>query len=251
MSSVSGIDIVAFDMFGTLVHNESELWVATFERIVAGQRLEVSAEDLRREWSAREVNFRKTRTDLHYPEATRPFITYEQAWSEAFKQTFEAMGLEADAAAAAQECVRDLGVRDAFDGAAAVLTRLAKRWPLGVISNADDGYLLPVITHHGWSFETVVSSESTQAYKPAPGIFDAFCREASVAPERVLYVGDSRYDDVHGAALARMRTVWLRRPEATSGRTPPPEGEQLREPDFGVDSLEEMEQLILQRIRPA
>jgi 2-haloacid dehalogenase len=251
VSSVSGIAMVAFDMFGTLVHNESELWLVTFHRIVADQRLGVGAGELHREWSSREVNFRKTRTDLHHPESTRPFVTYEQAWRDAFKETFEAMGLEADAVAAARECVRDLSARDAFDGAASVLTRLAQRWPLGVISNADDGYLLPVIAHHGWSFDTVVSSEQAQVYKPAPGIFAAFCQEASVARERVLYVGDSPYDDVHGAALAGMRTVWLRRLDGTPGRTPPPEGEELREPDFGVDSLEELERLLLQQIRPA
>ena len=106
-----------------------------------------------------------------------------------------------------------------------------------MLSNADDRYLDATILHNGWAFGTVVSSESALAYKPDPRIFATFCARAGVAPERVLYVGDSPYDDVHGAKLAGMQAVLLRRDQQTPGRTPPPEATALLAADHEIDSL--------------
>ncbi|MCE2470045.1 MAG: HAD family hydrolase, partial [Dehalococcoidia bacterium] len=65
-----------------------------------------------------------------------------------------------------------------------------------------------------------------------------------VAPERILYVGDSPYDDVHGAKLAGMRAVLVRR-EQTTMRTPPPDGEALLAPDAVVESLTELPAILV------
>ena len=53
----------------------------------------------------------------------------------------------------------------------------------------------------------------------------------------MLYVGDSPYDDVHGAKLAGMQAVLLRRDQRTPGRTPPPEATELLAADHEIDSL--------------
>jgi 2-haloalkanoic acid dehalogenase type II len=170
--------------------------------------------------------------------------------------TFEALGLDGDAADATNRCVRDLGIRSAFPHVQDTLEHLAQRWPMAILSNADDAYLQPVIAfngwtsqHRGWSFHPVVSSESARAYKPDPRIFASFCRAASVAPEQVLYVGDSRYDDVHGAKLAGMQAILLQRPQATPGRTPPPPGQELLGPDGVIDSFQQLEETLLNRAR--
>jgi 2-haloacid dehalogenase len=231
MSSTPSIAIIAFDMYGTLVDNHVERWQTIFADITAAQNLPISGLELHKEWTVREVTFRKTRTNMNEPAVSPAFRTYAQAWHGAFEETFEALGLDGDATDATSKCVNDLGIRAAFPDVQEALDRLAQRWPMAILSNADNDYLNPVISlngwssqHRGWSFQPVVSSESAKAYKPDPRIFAAFCREASVAPEQVLYVGDSQYDDVHGAKLAGMQAVLLQRPQATPGRTPPPEG---------------------------
>ena len=242
------ISMVAFDMFGTLVHNDTQQWVSAFVEIVREQHLPIVASELHKAWSSREVQFRKTRTNTQDPETSPSFRTYYEAWRDTFEETFAALHLPGDASSAARYCLRKLSVRHAYPEAQEVLELLARQWPLAVLSNADDDFLYPVLDHNGWSspparwsFHPVVSSESARAYKPDPRIFATFCAEASVAPEQVLYVGDSRYDDVHGAKLAGMRAVWLRRGGETPGRTPPPEGQDLLAPDFEISSLEELE----------
>ena len=233
----SGIALIAFDMYGTLARNDASAWEGTVHAIAREQALPVAGEALWSEWSGREVGFRATRTNMADPPASPPFRTYWEAWREVFVDSFAALGIEGDAAAAATRCVDALGERPAFPDAAPLLEELSGHHTLAVLSNADDRYLDATIRNHGWRFSTVVSSESARAYKPDPRIFATFCRQAGVAPERVLYVGDSPYDDVHGAKLVGMQAVLLRRDQRTPGRTPPPEATELLAADHEIDSL--------------
>lgn len=241
----SSIAIVAFDMFGTLVRNDTTHWHVVFAEIAREQQLPLAGHALYREWHSREINFRSTRTDMRNPTNSPPFRTYEAAWGQAFIETFDALGLVGNAAAAANRCVNHLASQIAFPGVSLALNRLALHWPLAILSNADESFLFPVINNHRWAFDHVVSSESTQSYKPDPRIFAAFSRKVGVAPRRILYVGDSLYDDIHGAKMAGMQAAWLHRRGATPGRTPPPDGQKLRGPDLEVKSLLELERVLL------
>ncbi|MBM3939510.1 MAG: HAD family hydrolase [SAR202 cluster bacterium] len=230
------IKIIALDMYGTLVANGVDLWRVTFEEIVRVQRLPVTAAGLWSAWRQHEVNFRKTRTNMADPASSPPFRTYYQAWRQAFVDTFAALGLPGDPSDAARRCTRDQGNRPAFPDAAAV-SDLQRRWRVGVLSNADHGYLLDLIALRGWRFDVVVSSESARAYKPDPRIFAAFCARAGARPDEVLLVGDSAYDDVHGAKSQGLRAALVTRAQDTPGRTPEPEHQRLIPPDFQVSSL--------------
>ncbi|MCH8199478.1 MAG: HAD-IA family hydrolase [Chloroflexi bacterium] len=237
MGGSADITLIAFDMYGTLARNDASSWEGTFRALALEQGLAVSGEALRAQWSTRDVSFRATRTNMADPAASPPFRSYWEAWRDTFVDSFAALGIEGDAALAATRCVDALCERPAFSDVTPVLEALAAERELAVLSNADDRYLDGTIRHNGWRFGTVVSSESARAYKPDPRIFATFCREAGVAPERVLYVGDSPYDDVHGAKLAGMQAVLLRRDQQTPGRTPPPEATVLLAADHEIDSL--------------
>ncbi|MCI0778909.1 MAG: HAD-IA family hydrolase [Chloroflexi bacterium] len=237
MGGSADITLIAFDMYGTLARNDASSWEGTFRALALEQGLAVSGEALRTQWSTRDVRFRASRTNMEDPEASPPFRSYWEAWRDTFVDSFAALGIEGDAALAATRCVDALCERPAFSDVTPVLEALAATRELAVLSNADDRYLDGTIRHNGWRFATVVSSESARAYKPDPRIFATFCREAGVAPERVLYVGDSPYDDVHGAKLAGMQAVLLLRDQQTPGRTPPPDATVLLAADHEIDSL--------------
>ena len=252
MTSFPAVTTIAFDMYSTLAQNETVHWQAVFDRIAAEERLPVDGQAFYEEWRSHEVNFRKTRTNMQDPAASPPFMTYYDAWSQAFEKAFAVFGIRGRPRDASRQCIESLGQRQAFPDAGRTLTRLAARFQLGVVSNADDGFLGPVMATNGWTsgqngwrFQAVVSSESARAYKPDPRIFDDFCRAAAVQPHQVLYVGDSPYDDAHGAKLAGMQAVLIRRDDTNPGRTPPPETGALVPPDFTVDSLEELGDLLL------
>ncbi len=59
-------------------------------------------------------------------------------------------------------------------------------------------------------FDFSFSSEDTGYLKPNPIPFQHMIREFGIAPEEILYVGNSYKYDVIGAAAAGMRTAWLK-----------------------------------------
>ena len=245
MTDLRHIEIVAFDMFSTLVQNDTLGWQKSLRDVVEQQQLPVEPGAFWAEWSSREVQFRKTRTNMADPDASPPFKTYWEAWRDAFIGTFEAMELTGDADDAASHCVTALAARDAFPETNDALDALGRKRTLAVLSNADDRFLNGTIAHNGWDcFARVMSSEAARAYKPDPRIFTRFLREMNVAPEAVLYVGDAPYDDAHGAKLAGMQTVLVQRTQDTPGRTPPPENGALLPPDHVVSDLSEIPALL-------
>ncbi len=61
----------------------------------------------------------------------------------------------------------------------------------------------------------VVVSEEVGAMKPHPAIFAHAAEAAGVAPEDILYVGDSLHSDVEGGLAAGWQVAWFR---GTAGR---------------------------------
>ena len=84
--------------------------------------------------------------------------------------------------------------------------------------------------------EVMAMSEEMGAHKPAPEFFDEVVRLLSgPAPGDIAYVGDRLDNDIHPAAAAGMRPVWLRRgPWAAITTDRPPTGTLV------VDSLTEL-----------
>ena len=239
-----GIALIAFDFFGTLARNDQDQWVDTLGEFAREQGLGIDGRSFQAEWSKHEVEFRKRRTNMADPAASPLFQTYWEAWRDAFRETLDALGLIGDADAAATCCVDHLCLREAFPDAGEALMELSSRIPLAVMSNADDRFLLGAIAHNGWRFDTVISSEQAKAYKPDPRAFAALCDATGTDARRVLYVGDSPYDDAHGAKLAGMQTVLIQRDQRTPGRTPPPDTVRLHPPDHEVHSLIELVPLL-------
>ena len=236
--------LIAFDFFGTLVANEESEWVATLTTITQEQSLDIPGAELHAAWGAREQNFRKTRTNMADPPNSPPFRTYWQAWRDAFAETFAAFNLPGDADASATRCVEDHRSRKAFADTNAALIQLVEQAPLAIMSNADDRFLDGSIAFNGWTFDPVISSETAQAYKPDPRAFAALCTATGVAAADILYVGDSPYDDAHGAKLVGMQTVLINRDQRTPGRTPPPDATALLEPGHQITALTELPALL-------
>ena len=205
------ITTVVFDMYETLVENTTDLWIGTFGEICETQGLAVDHQVLFREWKTLEMTFREDRLNLAEPAMIPPFKTYEQAWLDCFVGAFAKLGLEGDAASAARKAIVDLGRRRPYQDVLEALPVIQANWRTGVLSNADNDYLFPLIESLGWEFETVLSSEMTRAYKPLPSPFLRIVENLKVDPGEVLYVGDNLYDDVLGAQGVGMKAAWLNR----------------------------------------
>ena len=87
--------------------------------------------------------------------------------------------------------------------------------PIGVVSNSDgtveamlaERRVCQVGPGHGADVRVVVDSTIVGVAKPDPAIFAPALEVLGTAPERTLYVGDSRYYDVGGSTAAGLVPV--------------------------------------------
>jgi len=154
------IKAIIFDMYDTLVPNTVDYWIALFARIAQGQQLPISGHELFRQWKTFDSAFRQTRLNLIDPDKTPPFKTYQQAWEESFIKVFAKNAINGDASKAAETAVENLKTREAFYDTKSSILRIQKQWETGLISNADNAYLLPNLNHIGLNFKAIVSSET-------------------------------------------------------------------------------------------
>lgn len=83
--------------------------------------------------------------------------------------------------------------------------------PICIVSNIDNDDILSAADHHGWHFQSLVTSESARAYKPRAEIFVAALALLKLTPRAVLHVGDSLSADIRGAQALGMDTAWINR----------------------------------------
>jgi len=167
-----------------------------------------------------------------------PFRTYREEWTEHFALCFEEMGLQGDAAAAHERLRQLIAQGAAFPDSRRTVETIGRRLPTALMSNADDDFLYPCLGRNGLAFPVVVTSEEARTYKPHVAIFRRLCEAMALPPDKVLYVGDSRLADVTGAKHAGLKAAWVNRARG-DGRTSEwgSRGRELLEPDFEVDSL--------------
>ena len=82
---------------------------------------------------------------------------------------------------------------------------------MGLLSNADDGFLLPNLELLEVGFDVVLTSEQAQIYKPRPELFHMILDQLGVFPGETVYVGDRQLEDVQGPLDAGMHPVWINR----------------------------------------
>ncbi len=226
------IKAVIFDMYQTLVQDPSGQWRSSFRSIIEEQGLNATAEELWQGWHESEERFRLRRTD-----PSLPFQTYSDAWTGGFREAFESMGLPGDADAATTRFFADLSRRQPFPETSQALRALQSEYRIAVLSNADDGFLLPNLKLLNFEFETVLSSEMARCYKPRPQLFREMLRLLALEPEETVYVGDRHYEDVFGASSVGINAVWVDRSDRGLRDDLPP-------PSHTVTSLLELPTLI-------
>ncbi|MBN6039765.1 haloacid dehalogenase type II [Amycolatopsis sp. 195334CR] len=91
------------------------------------------------------------------------------------------------------------------------LDRLAQRFPVIGLSNASRTALLRISAHAGLRWHTALSGETVRAYKPSPEVYRLAIDVAACPPESVLMVAAHAWD-LRGAQAAGMRTAYVERP---------------------------------------
>jgi 2-haloacid dehalogenase len=84
-------------------------------------------------------------------------------------------------------------------------------WRLGVLSNTDRDFIEASIKQLGVDFSVVVVASEIGSYKPGPGHWEEFDRQAGADRARHVHVGASIYHDIMPARSLGIRTVWINR----------------------------------------
>ena len=121
-----------------------------------------------------------------------------------------------------------------------VLAALARRMPVVLVSNFDDGAVCRrLLNDRGLTpyLHAALISEEVGWRKPHRMIFEQAAREAGCRCAEMVFVGDSPVDDIDGARAVGMYPVWI------PGPVIPPPGWQ--EPEQRISDLEELLRLEL------
>ena len=122
----------------------------------------------------------------------------------------------------------------------ALITLLARRYRLGIVSNFDYAPTARWILERervAGLFGAVVVSADVGWRKPKPTIFEAAFRRLGIGPADALFVGDRADIDVVGAKAVGMAVAWLN----PSGEPAPPG---LPAPEYELKSLAELERIL-------
>lgn len=156
-------------------------------------------------------------------EQERRASAVEVTCHERFRRTLERLGIDDERqTAVAEDLTRAhmAGVRSVTAAPkeyAAVVTRLARRFRMGLLSNFDDartGREILSDTGVAEHFEVVVISAEVALRKPHPGIFRHLLDRLRLDAGEVLFVGDTPHEDVVGARGAGIPVVWLSEKQA-------------------------------------
>ena len=226
------ITTVIFDMYETLVHNPHGMGKNSFAKIIEQQSLNTTVDELWDNWTPAEAEFQKTRLNPDLP-----FQSYFSAWKTGFELSFSTLGLEGNSQAATEQFFRDVSQRAPYPETNDAIAEVQKRWNTAILSNADDGFLLPNLKLLEVGFETVLTSEQAQIYKPRPELFQLILTQLGVTPDEAAYVGDRQLEDVLGPTNAGMHPVWINRNNA-------PLNPNLPRPTHQISNLLELPKLL-------
>ncbi|MFI6372118.1 haloacid dehalogenase type II [Streptomyces sp. NPDC050546] len=202
MRGIRDIEVVVFDVLGTLVDESSGLRAAMREAAPAADEAAVDA------WVSLWQRHCE-REQRRIEQGHRPYANAEIIDAEAARLVAERAGIT-DPAAVAR--LATAGQRlPPWDDSVAGLERLARRFPVVGLSNAGRTALPRLNAHAGLRWHQALSAEAVHAYKPAPEVYRLALDTAGCPPECVLMVATHAWD-LRGARAAGMRTAYVRRP---------------------------------------
>ncbi|GAA2127258.1 haloacid dehalogenase type II [Glycomyces algeriensis] len=201
MTEIRDIEVVVFDVLGTLVDEPGGIGAAIREALPDADQLTV--DELLAMWQrhVEDEQDRIARGERAY--ATTEVIDAEAARAVAVRAGIADPGVIARLATAGQRLAP-------WEDSVAGIERLAWHFPVIGLSNAGRAALLRLNAFAGLRFHQALSSESAGAYKPAPEVYRLALDAAGCAPERTLMVAAHAWD-LRGAQACGMRTAYIGR----------------------------------------
>lgn len=202
MAEICDIDVVVFDVLGTLVDESGGLRAELRKTAPASD--EASLDELLALWHEHVESEQRRIGQGHRAYVNTTIIAAEAAQLVAGRAGVSDPATIARLATAGERL-------PAWGDSVAGLERLATEFPVIGLSNASRTALLRLSAHAGLRWHQGLSGEAVLAYKPAPAVYQLAIDTAGCPPERVLMVAAHAWD-LRGAQATGMRTAYVERP---------------------------------------
>jgi 2-haloacid dehalogenase len=199
------IEVVAFDVFGTLVDWRTSI-SAELARIGERAGLQADWPAVASEWRARyqPTLGRVARGD-------RPYRPLDALHATMLDEVIEEYGLQRFGAADRDELVHGWYELAPWPDVVPGLTALRERYILTPLSNGGVGLLARLARTAGMPFDCILSAELAGTYKPDPRVYRMVPEYFSVRPDQVLMVA-CHPGDLDAAKRVGLRTAFVPRP---------------------------------------
>jgi 2-haloacid dehalogenase len=228
----SGVEVLSFDCYGTLIDWEAGILTALRHVIMQST---ASDEEMLNAYGIEEA-----------AAESGAWLPYSQILTQAMSAVCEQFGHPATEAQSAQfgGSVADW---PAFPDSADALRALAKRFDLCVITNCDDDLFAYSSQVLGDPFRWVVTAEQARSYKPSLHNFEVAFERMGKPRDAIVHVAQSLYHDHVPAHELGLRTVWVNRRASRpgSGATPPA----AAKPDLVVPDMRTLADIALEKLR--
>ncbi len=203
--TVVQIEVIAFDVFGTLVDWRSSIAAAL---AAAGQDAGVEAD-----WPAVADAWRsRYRPALAaVVRGDRPFTPLDVLHAEMLDEVVAEFGLRALPPQQRASLVLAWHRLEPWPDSGPGLTAMARRHLLTPLSNGGMGLLTRLAKSAGLPFDCIISAELARSYKPDPAVYALVPDFFAVPPGQVLMVA-AHPDDLIAAARCGLRTAYVPRP---------------------------------------
>ena len=89
------------------------------------------------------------------------------------------------------------------------MEQLRIRFPVALLTNADNVILYKSIEKHRFVFDCIITSEDMRCNKPAPALFHKVSERLSLPTSQIVMIGDSLTEDIQGASSVGMPAIWI------------------------------------------
>ncbi len=220
------ITTIIFDAFGTLVKVTNGASARQIISYIRDEGKIVDDAEFISEW--KDYYKRHTSSDVS-------FITERDIFISRIDMFYKRYGISRSAENDANLQLLEANNRVTYEEAVSVLSKLKGKYKIFIGSNTDNSVLDAVMQKNDVKVDKVYTSETLRCYKPSPRFYESILKENGLEAEEILFVGDSLTDDVFGPKQVGMKTCWVNRNKASSGKY---------KPDYVVNSLSDIVSLL-------
>ena len=201
MRDPAAVRALTFDCYGTLIDWETGIRGYLRRLLDAKGGQHVGIERFYHHWYH----------ECELPAIAGPFMDYHAVLQTSVQRALRDFGLEVRPDDGA-DFGADMKTWRPFSDTHAVLTQLARKYPLCIISNTTRDIIERSIALMDVKFADVVTAQDVRVYKPDPRIFaTALARLGVPVGPAVLHVFQSTIVDLPTAARMGLQTAWINR----------------------------------------